>query len=284
MRLSPNPRPPPLRPCPDCARGCTPSPLRRASRALRSPAPSRHAFLSAGSKSRHLDRDSCDSSALAPMSNPTTTGPILPQPSHSTLYSSYPSILRDEPSDEAGGHVATADESDVRIAHSGHRAVASMCSRHYGALMRGRNPRPRPGTGNPWGRGSPDLNQGSCGVPPGSAGSVRLRQITEPTLSTSGRQVHRHSLASRPQACTCSSGRDARAPGNPVRMPREILGDRCLPLRHNGQAATGDARHVDPRSRARVPIHRGVLGIVTRDQVDTAMAILDQALTECVNR
>ena len=90
MRLSPNPRPPPLQPCPDCARGCTPSPLRLASRALRSPAPSRHAFLFAGSKSRHLDRDSCDSSALVPMSNPTTTGPILPQPSQSTPYSSYP--------------------------------------------------------------------------------------------------------------------------------------------------------------------------------------------------
>ena len=29
-------------------------------------------------------------SALVPMSNPTTTGPILPQPSQSTLYSSYP--------------------------------------------------------------------------------------------------------------------------------------------------------------------------------------------------
>ena len=38
----------------------------------------RHAFLFAGSISRHLDRDSCDSSALPPMSNPTTTGPILP--------------------------------------------------------------------------------------------------------------------------------------------------------------------------------------------------------------
>ena len=37
------------------------------------------------------DRDSCDPSAPAPMSNPTTTGPILPQPSQSTLYSSYPS-------------------------------------------------------------------------------------------------------------------------------------------------------------------------------------------------
>ena len=93
MRLSPNARPPPLQPCPDCARGCTPSPLRLASRALRSPAPSRHAFLCAGSKSRHLDRDSCDASALEPMSNPTTTGPILPQPSQSTPYSSYPSRL-----------------------------------------------------------------------------------------------------------------------------------------------------------------------------------------------
>ena len=71
-------------------RGRTPSPPRLASRAPRSPAPSRHAFLFAGSKSRHLDRDSCDSSALAPMSNPTTTGPIFPQPSQSTLYSSYP--------------------------------------------------------------------------------------------------------------------------------------------------------------------------------------------------
>ena len=29
--------------------------------------------------------------ADAPMSNPTTTGPILPQPWQSTLYSSYPS-------------------------------------------------------------------------------------------------------------------------------------------------------------------------------------------------
>ena len=68
--------------------GCSTAPLRLASLALRSPAPSRHAFLFAGSKSHHPDRDS---SALAPMSNPTTTGPILPQPSQSTLYSSYPS-------------------------------------------------------------------------------------------------------------------------------------------------------------------------------------------------
>ena len=92
LRLCPatHPRTNVTAPCPGCARGCTPSPLRLASRALRSPAPSRHAFLSAGSKSRHLDRDSYDSSAPAPMSNPTTTGPILPQPSQSTLYSSYP--------------------------------------------------------------------------------------------------------------------------------------------------------------------------------------------------
>ena len=39
MRLSPNPRPPHLRPCPDCARGCTTAPLRLASRTLRSPPP-----------------------------------------------------------------------------------------------------------------------------------------------------------------------------------------------------------------------------------------------------
>ena len=36
----PNPRPPHLRPCPDCARGCTTAPLRLASRALRPPPPS----------------------------------------------------------------------------------------------------------------------------------------------------------------------------------------------------------------------------------------------------
>ena len=44
-----------------------------------------------GSKSRHLDRDLSALSALAPISDPTTTAPILPQPSQSTLYSSYPS-------------------------------------------------------------------------------------------------------------------------------------------------------------------------------------------------
>ena len=93
IRISPNPRPAPLQPCPDCARGCTPAPLRLASRALRSPAPSRHAFLFAGAKSHHPDRDS---SALVPISNPTTTGPILPQPSQSTLYSSYPYTRRDD--------------------------------------------------------------------------------------------------------------------------------------------------------------------------------------------
>ena len=70
------------------ARRCVTAPLRLASRALRSPAPSRHAFLFAGAKSHHPDRDS---SALVPISNSTTTGPILPQPSQSTLYSSYPS-------------------------------------------------------------------------------------------------------------------------------------------------------------------------------------------------
>ena len=36
----PNSRPPLLRPCPECARGCTTAPLRLASRALRSPVPS----------------------------------------------------------------------------------------------------------------------------------------------------------------------------------------------------------------------------------------------------
>ena len=36
----PNSRPPLLRPCPECARGCTTTPLRLASRALRSPVPS----------------------------------------------------------------------------------------------------------------------------------------------------------------------------------------------------------------------------------------------------
>ena len=90
MRLSPHPRTPHLRPCPDCARRCTTARLRLASRALRSPAPSGHAFIFAGSKSHHLNPDSFALSALAPTSNPTTTGPILPQPSQSTPYSSYP--------------------------------------------------------------------------------------------------------------------------------------------------------------------------------------------------
>ena len=40
IHLSPNPRPPHLRPCPDCPHGCTTAPLRLASRVLRSPAPS----------------------------------------------------------------------------------------------------------------------------------------------------------------------------------------------------------------------------------------------------
>ena len=40
MRRKPNPRPPHLRPCPDCARECTTAPLRLASRALRPPPPS----------------------------------------------------------------------------------------------------------------------------------------------------------------------------------------------------------------------------------------------------
>ena len=44
----------------------------------------------AGPKSRHPDRDSA---AFAPTSNPTTTGPILPQPSQSTPYSSYPFFM-----------------------------------------------------------------------------------------------------------------------------------------------------------------------------------------------
>ena len=40
IRLSPNPRPAPLRPCPDCARGCTTAPLRLASGTPRPPSPS----------------------------------------------------------------------------------------------------------------------------------------------------------------------------------------------------------------------------------------------------
>ena len=126
MRLSPNPRPPPLQPCPDCARGCTPSPLRLASRALRSPAPSRHAFLFAGSKSRHLDRDSCDSSALVPMSNPTTTGPILPQPSQSTPYSSYPQA--ENPHRLGQDRVAIVDHSGLAEVLEGHGAVSCSTS------------------------------------------------------------------------------------------------------------------------------------------------------------
>ena len=90
MRRKPNPRTPHLRHCPDCARRCTTARLRLASRALRPAPPCGHAFMSVGSKSRHLDRDS---SALAPTSDPTTTTPILPHPSQSTRYSAYPSLL-----------------------------------------------------------------------------------------------------------------------------------------------------------------------------------------------
>ena len=99
----PNLRPPHYRPCPDCAR----PPERYSPVAPRLPCPSlssafppsRHAFLFAGAKSHHPDRDS---SALVPMSNPTTTGPILPQPSQSTLYSSYPGKLTSAPSFRIG--------------------------------------------------------------------------------------------------------------------------------------------------------------------------------------
>ena len=61
----PNLRSPHLRPCPDCARRCTTARLRLASRALRPPPPSGHGFMFAGSKSRHLDRDSSALSAVA---------------------------------------------------------------------------------------------------------------------------------------------------------------------------------------------------------------------------
>ena len=47
-------------------------------------------FMSVGSKSRHLDRDW---SALAPTPDPTTTTPVLPQPSQSTRYAAYPYFL-----------------------------------------------------------------------------------------------------------------------------------------------------------------------------------------------
>ena len=42
------------------------------------------------------------------MSNPTTTGPILPQPSQSTLYSSYPFEQRESLGPEAQIKVARA--------------------------------------------------------------------------------------------------------------------------------------------------------------------------------
>ena len=93
------------------ARRCATAPLRLASRALRSPAPSRHAFLFAGAKSHHPDRDS---SALVPISNPTTTGPILPQPSQSTLYSSYPSTGSGEATRPAWQRPGTGAERCAR--------------------------------------------------------------------------------------------------------------------------------------------------------------------------
>ena len=89
MRRKPNPRTPHLRHCPDCVRRCTTARLRLASRALRPAPPCGHAFMSVGSKLRHLDRDS---SALAPISDPITTTPILPQPS--TRFSAYPYFLQ----------------------------------------------------------------------------------------------------------------------------------------------------------------------------------------------
>ena len=88
MRPAPNSRPPHHRRCRDCARGCTTAPLRLASCAPRPTPSSRHAFMIAGSKSQHFDREL---SVPAPTSNPTTTTPILPQLCQSTGCSSYPS-------------------------------------------------------------------------------------------------------------------------------------------------------------------------------------------------
>ena len=104
------------------ARRCATAPLRLVSRALRSPAPSRHAFLFAGAKSHHPDRDS---SALVPISNPTTTGPILPQPSQSTLYSSYPSRRRRLPADgeRQGRRSADAGAGMTRTPCAGSRRL-----------------------------------------------------------------------------------------------------------------------------------------------------------------
>ena len=64
------------------------------------------AFMSVGSKPRHLDRDSSALSALAPTTNPTTTAPILPQPWQSTFHSSRPGAtcgtVKDESRDSGG--------------------------------------------------------------------------------------------------------------------------------------------------------------------------------------
>ena len=67
--------------------------------------------MSVGSKSRHLDRDS---SALAPTSDPTTTTPILPQPSQSTRYSAYPSLPHRPAPAGARDHPVLRPEAPLR--------------------------------------------------------------------------------------------------------------------------------------------------------------------------
>ena len=67
------------------------------------------------SKSRHLDRDSAALSPLAPTSNPTTTGPILPQPSQSTLYSSYPSDRNEEERASAVVNILKANAGEASM-------------------------------------------------------------------------------------------------------------------------------------------------------------------------
>ena len=252
MRLSPNPRPPPLQPCPDCARGCTPSPLRLASRALRSPAPSRHAFLFAGSKSRHLDRDSCDSSALEPMSNPTTTGPILPQPSQSTLYSSYPSSGAVAERSASVTSTASDDRKAIlcrpihRWAHEPNRGVAGGCRTAVGAVQAAsrlgrratalRVTRRCPSDAvHPWRCRSTRW--------PSPSGSTARRSATarwSGVPATGGHWRRRAAQSSRPSTAWARY----------VRIRNDAAGERRVPARRRGIGNRGDLRCC-PRQRDR---------------------------------